>query len=340
MANTATIFISTLHDKNDLFGMLMCQPLPNGEFAVDVIRYQNTVCQRCMKRGKDACKHAASQMPPWMSKDKQQRIAAFASERTRAEFEGTLHSKNQSAFDPDRVADMFGTPFTPSVVPSYIAMGIDANQGGASNTSIVSIYGDHLSGLTVVAGFENSNTRSLEAILDLVKHQMQCIRKKFKYIPIIIGIETNTGFVPQQIFKFIRSNRELSDATFFIFEDKRTSKEQPEIGIVPTHDMKELLYELGKQNLRTGIVIDADLVLPTPPPKTENMAVYKKKCMLDIRRQMSDYSIHTKVTVQGRTTRYIHGKHGGRNDDFVIALLNACATRHFRECTPRYRSLF
>lgn len=341
MANTATIFISTLHDEGDLFGMLMCQPLPNGEMAVDVIRYQNTVCQRCMKRGKEACKHAASQMPPWMSKDKQQRIAAFASERTRAEFEGTLHSKNQCAFDQKRVTYMFETKFKlePGMQPNYIAMGIDPNAGGSSNSSIVSVYIDRASGHMVIKGYEDKNTRSLEDILEIVDHQIRAIRRDFSNIPIMICIETNVGFVHQQIHKYIRLNRELSENTFFIYEDKRKSRDQPEIGLVPTHDMKELLYELVKQNLRTGIVFDEDLIYPLPSGNTDvNDIVYQKKCQLDLRRQMTDYSIHTKVTVQGKVNRYIHGKHGGRNDDFVIGLQNAFAAVHFVECQPRYRS--
>jgi hypothetical protein len=226
------------------------------------------------------------------------------------------------------------------MIPNYVAMGIDPNAAGSSISSIVSVYNDRVTGQLVIKGYENSNTRSLELILDIVEHQIRGVRKHFRNIPILICIETNSRIVPQQIFKFVRLNRELSDNTFFIMEDKRRSDDQPEVGLVPTHDMKELMYELVKQHLRTGVVFDDRLVYPKPPEGTDpHDIVYQKKCQLDVRRQMTDYSIHTKVNVQGKTSKYIHGKHGGRNDDWVLGFMNACASMHYAECAQRYRSL-
>jgi len=342
MAYTATIFISTLHGEDDLFGMLMCQPLPNGEMAVDVIRYTNTVCQRCMKRGLEACKHAASQMPPWMSKDKQQRIAAFASERTRAEFEGTLHSKNQAAFVPEYIKDMFETKFTPQNPAEYAVIGADFNAGGRSNSAIVTLYKDMASRKTVVKGFENANTRRLDGpdgICAILEHQIRGLREEYPFIPILICMETNVGFVPLHVVDFVRSRAELSESTFFVYEDRRHDKEHPAVGVVPDKQMKELLLELVKKNLQVGMVLDPNPILPRPSSNTKVDQYYRTTVLNDYRRQLSDYSIHSTITVEGREIRRLHGKHGGRNDDLVSATQFACAGLHFAEMVPRYRSL-
>lgn len=342
MAYTATIFISTLHGEDDLFGMLMCQPLPNGEMAVDVIRYTNTVCQRCMKRGLEACKHAASQMPPWMSKDKQQRIAAFASERTRAEFEGTLHSKNQAAFVSEYIKYMFESDFQPQNPAEYAIIGCDWNAGGNSNSAIVTLYRDYASGKTVVKGFENANTRRLDGpngIYSLLEHQIQRLREEYPYIPILICMETNVGFVPRNVVDFVRSRADLSESTFFIYEDRRYNKERPEVGVVPTKTMKETLLELVKKNLQGGMVMDPNPILPKPSSTTKVDQYYRTTVLNDYRRQLSDYSIHSTITVEGREIVRLHGKHGGRNDDLVSATQFACCGLHFAELLPRYKSL-
>lgn len=342
MAYTATIFISTLHGEDDLFGMLMCQPLPNGEMAVDVIRYTNTVCQRCMKRGLEACKHAASQMPPWMSKDKQQRIAAFASERTRAEFEGTLHSKNQSAFVPEHIKDMFETKFTPQNPAEYAVIGCDWNAGGQSNSAIVTIYKDCASRKTVLKGFENCNTRRTDGpngVYAILEHQIRGLRAQYPFIPILICMEVNVGFVPRNVVDFVRSRPDLSESTFFIYEDRRYNKERPEVGVVPTKQMKETMLEIVEKNLQVGMVLDPNLILPKPSSNTKVDQYYRTTVLNDYRRQLSDYSIHSTITVEGREIRRLHGKHGGRNDDLVSATQFACLGLHYAELVERYRSL-
>ena len=339
MAYTATIFISTLHDEDDLFGMLMCQPLPNGENAVDVIRYTNTVCQRCMKRGLEACKHAASQMPFWMSKDKQQRIASFASERTRAEFEGTLHSKNRSAFLPERVRDMFGDRFTPPSQPDFVVMGMDFNAAGASNTAIITLYKDRASRRVVVKGYENLNTRRQDVIFSLVERQIVKTREDFPYVPIVICIETNVGFLPMNVRDFVYGRADLAESTFFIYEDRRQDKEHPAVGLVPTKPIKNLLYELIKNNLDVGMSLDERLILPKPAEGAKIDQFYAQSAITAFRRQMTDYSIHSTVTVTGEERTYMHGKHGGRNDDLVCALGFAVAALHYVNMMPRYRNL-
>jgi hypothetical protein len=48
MAYTATIFISTLHGEDDLFGMLMCQPRRFADAALDVQGQAATYCSICL----------------------------------------------------------------------------------------------------------------------------------------------------------------------------------------------------------------------------------------------------------------------------------------------------
>lgn len=139
------IMISTVYSEEDSFFYMLNLKAPNGEPLMDSVRYRESVCPYCSRKGLEACKHAQGKQPRWIESDRQDRIKMISSKEGVAEMEGEVHGGAMRAHSSTLVAAMFDGPRNPS--PRYMTgsfiIGIDPNYGGVlSNFALVVVYAD------------------------------------------------------------------------------------------------------------------------------------------------------------------------------------------------------
>lgn len=155
---------------------------------------------------------------------------------------------------------------------------------------------------------------------------------------IMLSIERNTAFVAGDIMEFIRRNVRLSTNTYFICEDRTRNLVHPDVGVITSNALKEVIYEIIKRAFFEEVLfIDEKLIEPRSRPGANATAFNDQMPpLMEARRQFNEFYVQERPSRNGRLIKILHGKFNDAMDDIVMAFMMAMFGLHQCLRAPQY----
>jgi hypothetical protein len=155
----------------------------------------------------------------------------------------------------------------------------------------------------------------------------------------MLSIERNTAFVAGDIREYIRRNVRLSTNTYFIREDRTRNRAHPDVGVITSNALKEVIYEIIKRAFFEEVLfIDEKLIEPRPRPDATATAAFNDEMppLMEARRQFNEFYVQERPSRHGRLIKILHGKFNDAMDDIVMAFMMAMFGLHQCLRAPQY----